>query len=150
IAQPGKKSDYTHGNHKLEVFWTSVTAVVLVFIAVAQIRAWEEIKYQTRMPAPDQVFEVSARQFEWRIRHPTSSQLNTISTDWKRENHEPASARFWEKNPHADDVFVVNEVHTWKGAKVRLYLKTRDVIHSFFLPNMRLKQDALPGKTIPV
>ena len=37
-----------------------------------------------------------------------------------------------------------------KGRHVRFYLKTRDVIHSFFLPNMRLKQDALPGKIIPV
>ena len=31
-----------------------------------------------------------------------------------------------------------------------VHLKTQDVIHSFFLPNLRLKQDALPGKTIPV
>jgi cytochrome c oxidase subunit 2 len=150
IAQPGQKSQYTHGNHKLEVFWTTVTAVVLVFIAVAQIRAWEEIKYQTRMPPPDQVFEVSARQFEWRLRYPTASRLNDISGPWQQKKVEPASARLWEKNPEADDIYVVNEVHTWKGAKVRLYLKTRDVIHSFFLPNMRLKQDALPGKTIPV
>jgi cytochrome c oxidase subunit 2 len=152
IAQPGRKSGYTHGNHKLEVFWTSVTAVVLVFIAVAQIRAWEDIKYQTRMPAPDQVFEVSARQFEWRLRHPSPSMLKDISTKWKSEKPggEPVIASQWAKNPQADDVYVVNEVHTWKGAKVRLFLKTRDVIHSFFLPNMRLKQDALPGKTIPV
>ena len=43
-----------------------------------------------------------------------------------------------------------NELHTWKGAKVRIYLKTQDVIHSFGLPNLRLMQDALPGKTIPM
>jgi cytochrome c oxidase subunit 2 len=147
---PGRKAQYTHGNHKLEIFWTGVTSVILVFIAVAQIRAWEDIKYQTRMPAPDQVFEVSARQFEWRIRHPATNVLNDISTRWKQDKAEPAAARLWEKNPQADDVHVVNEVHTWKGAKVRLYLKTRDVIHSFFLPNLRLKQDALPGKIIPM
>src|SRR5262249_59741207 len=35
-------------------------------------------------------------------------------------------------------------------AKVFVHLRTQDVIHSFFLPNLRLKQDALPGKTIPV
>jgi len=33
---------------------------------------------------------------------------------------------------------------------VRMFLKTKDVLHSFFLPNLRIKQDALPGKTIPV
>src|SRR5262249_20590202 len=45
---------------------------------------------------------------------------------------------------------LVNDLHTYVGAKVRVYLKTRDVLHSFFLPNLRLKQDAVPGKTIPV
>ena len=43
-----------------------------------------------------------------------------------------------------------DELHVWKGAKVKFYLKTSDVLHSFYLPNLRLKQDALPGKTIPV
>ena len=56
----------------------------------------------------------------------------------------------WSRREEADDLHVVNEVHTWKGANVKLFLKTRDVLHSFFLPNLRIKQDALPGKTIPV
>jgi cytochrome c oxidase subunit 2 len=43
-----------------------------------------------------------------------------------------------------------NEIHVWKGVKVLVHLKTEDVLHSFFLPNLRLKQDALPGKSIPV
>src|SRR5262249_14933172 len=53
-----------------------------------------------------------------------------------------------------DDVRLVNEIHCWKGtrenASVLVQLKTQDVLHSFFLPNLRLKQDAVPGKTIPV
>jgi cytochrome c oxidase subunit 2 len=56
----------------------------------------------------------------------------------------------WGKDAQFDDLRVVNEVHIWEESRVRLYLTTRDVIHSFFLPNMRIKQDALPGKTIPV
>src|SRR5262249_40574865 len=43
-----------------------------------------------------------------------------------------------------------NDLHCWKGQNVLIYLKTRDVGHSIFLPNIRVKQDALPGKTIPV
>src|SRR5947199_4619717 len=54
------------------------------------------------------------------------------------------------QNPHVDDIQVTNEIHTWQGVKVLVHLKTQDVLHSFFLPNRRLKQDALPGKTIPV
>jgi cytochrome c oxidase subunit 2 len=157
VAQPGQKSTYTHGSHKLELVWTIVPAVILLFIAFAQVKAWSDIKYQSRMPTPDQVFEVTARQFEWRFRYPTAAQNTEMLKEWgKNEKGQPepgresALAAEWQREPHADDVHLVNEVHTWKGAKVRFYLKSRDVIHSFFLPNMRIKQDALPGKVIPV
>ncbi len=149
IARPGQKSTYTHGSHKLEVAWTIVPAVILLIIAFSQVQAWENIKYQSRMPAPDQVFEVTARQFEWRFRYPTAEQNAAMLRGWEKGKETDAAAD-WQRNPHADDVHLVNEVHTWKGAKVRFYLKSRDVIHSFFLPNMRIKQDALPGKVIPV
>jgi cytochrome c oxidase subunit 2 len=135
-----------HDQHRLELAWTLVPAVILLFIALVQIRTWEDIKYQSRMPRPGQgtqQMEVSARQFEWRIRYPSPERLQ----DWDRN---PKLAEDFADNPHEDDVYVVNEVHTWKDQKVRVALKTRDVIHSFYLPNLRLKQDALPGKTIPV
>ncbi len=143
--RPGDKSHYTHGNHKLEMFWTLVPAGLLVFIAVVQINTWEKIKYQSQMPTPDQVVQVSARQWEWRIRHATDEKL--YQEDVLKNS---AETRHWAEAPQADDLHVVNELHTWKGAKVKIYLKTQDVIHSFFLPNLRLKQDALPGKTIPM
>ena len=119
-------------------------------IAYVQISVGEDIKYQSRSPRPDQIFEVSARQFERRVRYPTADQLNTLTTAWTVGPREPAPARSWADSPHADDIHIVNEIHTWKGAQMGVYLKTRDVIHSFYLPHLRLKQDALPGKTIPV
>jgi len=154
VGRPGHKSTYTHGSHRLELLWTIVPTLILLFIAFAQVNAWANIKYQSRMPGPDpehgmQVFEVTARQFEWRFRYPTAEQNAAITKGWPAGG-ETEAGREWQINPHADDVHVVNEVHVWKGAKVRFYLKSRDVIHSFFLPNMRIKQDALPGKTIPV
>jgi cytochrome c oxidase subunit II len=148
VARPGAKSSYSHGNHKLEMIWTAVPSVILLFIAFAQVSAWADIKYQSRMPDPDLVFEVSARQFEWRFRYPAAETLETLTKNWKSTGQKNAAG--WEKSPNIDDVRVVNEVHIWKGAKVRMFLKTRDVLHSFFLPNLRIKQDALPGKTIPV
>jgi cytochrome c oxidase subunit II len=154
-ARPGQKSVYLHGNHQLEWLWTTVTAVILLIVAFTQVSAWDAIKYQTSMPAPDQIFEVSARQFEWRLRYPSEERLKEMTGAWKTGSPEPDTAREWNRNPEADDVHVVNEVHIWKSTKdrpcrVRVYLKTRDVIHSFFLPNLRIKQDALPGKVIPV
>jgi cytochrome c oxidase subunit 2 len=136
--RPGEKAEYVEGNHRLEVLWTIVPAGILLFIAFAQINAWERIKYATRMPAPDQTVQVTARQWEWRLRYPDNV-VRPAPTD-----------RNWAELPEYDDLHTVNELHTWKGAKVKIFLKTVDVLHSFGIPNLRLMQDALPGKTIPM
>jgi cytochrome c oxidase subunit 2 len=133
---PQRKAAFVHGNHRLEMVWTVATALILLYIAFAQVSVWERIKYQGLMPEPDQAVQVTARQWEWRLRYPA----DVTKTD--------VEGHAWAEAPEIDDVRVSNELHTWKGAKVRIYLKTQDVIHSFGLPNLRLMQDALPGKTI--
>lgn len=147
----GEKSIYVEGNHRLEVLWTLVPAGILLFIAFAQIRAWERIKYTTRMPPPHQVVQVTAQQWEWRLRYPADTgRFNAKGTDEKGAAKVAADARRWAEVAESDDLHVVNELHTWKGAKLKIFLKTRDVLHSFGIPNFRQMQDALPGKTIPM
>jgi cytochrome c oxidase subunit 2 len=148
----GQKSDYTHGNHKLEMLWTAVPAGILLFIAFAQVSAWERIKYRSRMPPPDLTVGVTARQWEWRMRYPedVSRFSYTADTDPTLVQITRRDAMRWADNPEADDIHTTNELHAWEGANVKIYLKTLDVLHSFYLPNLRLKQDALPGKTIPM
>jgi cytochrome c oxidase subunit 2 len=149
--RPGHKASYTHGNHRLEVVWTLVPGVILFLLALWQIDVWADVKYQSRMPTPEKAalqMEVQARQWEWRVRYPSVERF----LSWQSS---PESARDFGPNPHEDDVRVVNEIHIWKGsheqpAKVLVHLKTQDILHSFFLPNLRIKQDAVPGKTIPV
>jgi cytochrome c oxidase subunit II len=139
--KPNHKADYVEGNHRLEVLWTVVPAGILLFIAFAQVTAWEKIKYQSRMPSGDDVglfMGVTARQWDWTMRYP------------KNVNRGAGAGRGWAEVPESDDVYVPDELHCWKDANVKIYLKTQDVLHSFFLPNLRLKQDALPGKTIPM
>jgi cytochrome c oxidase subunit 2 len=152
-GQPGRKSSYVHGNHTLEVVWTVVPGVILLLLAIVQINVWAEVKFQKNMPAPDaktQQIEVVARQWEWRVRYPSVARMES----WKQN---PGWAQDFAQNRQLDDVHIANEIHVWKGGKdpqeqhrVLVHLKTNDVLHSFFLPNLRLKQDALPGKTIPV
>jgi cytochrome c oxidase subunit 2 len=145
-GRPGHKASYTHGNHKLEIIWTLVPGVILLLLAIVQIQVWADVKFQKNMPAPNgvtQQMEVLARQWEWRVRYPNSERMGS----WV--NNERLALDFGQ-NPHVDDIQVANEIHTWQGVRVLVHLKTQDVIHSFFLPNLRLKQDALPGKTIPV
>jgi cytochrome c oxidase subunit 2 len=149
-AEPGRKSEYVHGNHKLEMLWTVVPGAILLFLALWQIATWAEIKYPRSIAAKANhealQMEVQARQWEWRVRYPSPERLASWLSD-KSTADEDYRLRLPE---HADDIWRVNEIHTWKGASTIVHLRTQDVLHSFFLPQIRLKQDALPGKTIPV
>jgi cytochrome c oxidase subunit 2 len=138
-ARPGEKSTHTHGSHRLELAWTAVPAAILLFIALVQVPAWMEIKYPDRMPDnPAQVIGITAHQWEWRVRYPHKIP----------EGIRPA--RVWANRTDRDDMYLPNELHCWKGGDVLIFLQTQDVLHSLFLPNLRLKQDAVPGKIIPV
>jgi cytochrome c oxidase subunit II len=150
--EPTRRAAYTHGNHQLELAWTIIPAAILLYIAYAQIHTWEDIKYQSHFPEPDQVVQVTAEQWKWRLRYRGEEE----GDQWRHNFANPdARARAvkekeWGETPEFDDLHTVNDLHTWKDAKVKVLLKTNDIIHSLFLPNLRLKQDALPGKTIPM
>jgi cytochrome c oxidase subunit II len=147
------RSQYSHGNHKLEMVWTIVPGVILLVIAIVQVRTWAEVKFAKNMPRPNAEtlqMEVTARQWEWRVRYPSPARLDTWAKDAEL-------AQDFARSSHSDDIQLTNEIHVWKGGaepanrqNVLVHLRTLDVIHSFFLPNLRLKQDALPGKVIKV
>lgn len=154
-AQPAAgKAPYVHGSHRLELVWTIVPAVLLALLAIVQIGTWTEIKYQSRMPKPDgntQQIVLSARQWEWRLRYPSVREMAAWQKDpTGAEAYARIASYPYEDEKQIDEVHVANEVHCWKGNKVLIHLKTRDVLHSFFVPVLRLKQDAVPGKSIRV
>lgn len=152
-SEPGRRALYTHGNHKLEMLWTAAPAALLLVLAVAQIPAWLKVKNMgwlkdTLDGTADTEFvqvEVMARQWEWRMRYASSEHTK----EWADSKAAVRDFRL-KMPPRPDDVRTVTELHVIKGQKAVIHLRTGDVIHSFFLPQMRLKQDALPGKTIPV
>jgi cytochrome c oxidase subunit II len=135
---------------KIELTWTFVPAVILVAIAFTQVNTWAEVKYKSRLDralikdaeVPVQL-DLSARQFEWRMRYPSPA-------TWKSWKGDSTLFDRWVRNPEFDDVHVTNELHGILGRHVVVQLSTKDVIHSFNIPYMRVKQDALPGKIIPV
>jgi cytochrome c oxidase subunit 2 len=112
---------FTHGSHSLEVVWTIVPAATLLFIAIYQMNAWAAQKM--RRPETPPTAEVTGRQFEWRLRYPGRDGLLYTT----------------------DDIFDVNDLHLPVGEEVLLVVKSEDVLHSFFLPNFRVKQDVVPG-----
>lgn len=129
----GDKAVFSHGNHKLEMIWTAIPAVLLLFIAFSQMSAWANIKFEGSFPdgeysVDEPIAELWASQFDWRTRYPgADGQLGTV-----------------------DDIERAFEFVVPADEDVVFDLRSRDVIHSFFVPEFRIKQDALPGHTIPV
>ena len=113
---------FSHGSHALELVWTILPAVTLLFIAIYQMEAWASAKMQA--PNIPVTAEVTGRQFNWDFRYPgPDGELYTeddiVRTDGKL-------------------YLPVNE-------EVLLNITSADVLHSFFLPNLRIKQDVVPG-----
>jgi cytochrome c oxidase subunit II len=127
-GKPVRRAQYFHGSQRLEVIWTIVPAAILVFIALYQMGTWASIKFRSAAPKVPALAEITGRQFQWVMRYPgADGKLNT-----------------------RDDLFTVNDLHFVKNKQALIYLKSSDVLHSFFLPILRIKQDAVPGMTIPV
>jgi len=125
-ARPGRKAIYSHGNTTLEVIWTIVPALVFIALGLMSQRSWAMVK--SHLPDTDIRLKVVAKQFNWEMHYPG---LDGVIGN-------------------ADDVVIENSLHVPVGRPVRVVLASEDVIHSFFLPNVRLKQDALPGREIEV
>ena len=122
----GRKAEYAHGNNKLEIIWTSATTVGVLALALVSAPAWKEIKID--LPEPDIVVQVTAEQFNWKMLYPGPD--NVFGT--------------------TDDLEIENELNVPVDKVVHIRLLSDDVIHSFFIPNLRLKQDILPGREIIV
>ena len=129
---------FSHGSHSLEVIWTIVPSGVLLFIALYQMDVWAKFRIKGAirdahgdMVRPEPIAEVTARQFEWRIRY-------------------PAKGKALNPKPQPDDIYTVNELHAPSGRPVEITLRTDDVQHAFFVPELRIKQDAVASLKIPV
>ena len=125
-SREGRRAVYSHGNTALELTWTIIPAIVFVALAFMSATSWSKIK--SHAPPSDFRVQVTAKQFNWEILYPgPDGQFGT-----------------------QDDFQIDNDLHVPVNKVVHVILKSRDVIHSFFLPNLRVKQDALPGRDILV
>src|SRR5262249_20820813 len=117
----GRLAHYTHGNNPVEAVWTVVPALICVILALLSRRIWEDIK--EHMPHDAVEIHVTGEQFAWNFRYP--------GPDGKFDT--------------ADDILTLNQLHFPVGKPVIVTLTSKDVIHSFFLPEFRVKQDLVPG-----
>lgn len=145
----GQRASYSHGNNTLEFLWTSATVVVFVGLGFMARDAWASLHFRGAEPGALQV-EVTAQQFAWNFRYPGADGI------WGRTKIEEMSdsggnpVGLDPADPAAADDLVMPVFAVPANREVELILKTKDVTHSFFVRELRLKQDTVPGLEIRV
>src|SRR5215470_7091519 len=143
-----EKAAYWHDNPKAEAFLLIATAVILTVLVFMGQRVWASIYFVD--PAPNAlVIQITGEQFQWSFHYAgpdgqfgkTENRLMTSTNNIGLDKDDPAAK---------DDVFSLGQMHLPVNRPIRVRLRSKDVIHSFFLPNLRVKQDAVPGMGIEV
>lgn len=133
-AQPGDTGDGPpmHGNMTLEIVWTIIPAIIVFFLAIISFFVWTGNTAPREMEniVNGEAIEIDAvgQRYLWRFDYFTNAQ--TLEG-------EPI-------------VVSSDQLHTYIGQNIRLDMYTQDVIHSFWVPAMRVKQDLLPGRETQV
>jgi len=140
----GVPAHYSHGNNTLEIIWTTAPTIVFLALAIYSNRLWEQI----HRPAPENALtiDVSSYQFGWQMRYPgISGKLAPM--DVRKINPQNPFGTDPQNPATAQDVISTDLVIP-VGRPVHVLLHSRDVIHSFYVPEFRLYQDCVPGRTI--
>ena len=142
--RPGVKAHYSHGNNKLEIIWTAIPTAIFLGLVIFSNRLWGEL--HSEPPADAMKIDVVSYQFGWDLRYAGADEqlgkvdVSTYSMDNKFGLVEGDQAGL--------DDFSSTELVIPVNRPVHLYLHSRDVIHSFYVPEFRLYQAAVPGRTI--
>ncbi len=146
-GKSGRKALFFSHDNKLEIIWTAVPAVVMTFLVVGGLDAWNTVMADV---SPDEEYieiEATGMQFLWTMRYPGPdgvlgtknykliTPLNQLGVDFSDDKS-------------LDDVVSAAAGEIIKlpvGKKVRVRITARDVLHNFDLPHFRVKMDAIPG-----
>jgi cytochrome c oxidase subunit 2 len=138
------KASYITHNNKLEMAWTVIPAVALAFIVIFGLKYWNEI--MSVADKPDRVVvELYAKQFDWSARYP-GKDGKLGETDYRQIDGGNAMGMDTSDAAGYDDLAnIKNEIHLPVGREIELLMRSRDVIHSAFLPHFRAQMNCVPG-----
>ena len=173
--RPGRRAAFVHGHNRLEIVWTLVPTVIMALIAAFSQSIWAKHKYIDQMPVGQSVVQVNimARQFQWFFHYPgADGKFGRTDLLWRQNTGDPAEeiglmrgyiedfldedlfeqisddperAHLLEADDAAQDDIVTSVMMIPVDRKVHVQITSKDVLHSFFLPYFRVKQDAVPG-----
>ncbi len=147
---PGdERAVYTHGSNRLEIVWTIVTAVIFIGLAVMGQSVWASL-YFNKAPANAFQIEVVAQQFQWNFHYTGKDGVFGRTDPTLIEDSAANYIGLDQTDPSALDDVVHSVIAVPEGRPVELILRSRDVIHNFWVPQLRFKQDLVPGMMIRV
>ena len=150
-ASKNAKADYTGVKSHLSSLLEAVVAVVEIVILFGfGFPIWAARVTDVPSPYESVHIRVVAQQFAWNMHYPgPDGKFGDVRVDLVDEQENPIGLDRSSDNA-ADDFYTVNQLHVPVNKKIRIDLTSKDVIHSFTLTELRVKQDAIPGMSIPV
>jgi cytochrome c oxidase subunit 2 len=152
-GKKGQKASFISHDNKLEVIWTAIPAVVMCFLVIKGLVAWNavmadipETHTASLIPQTEEEYieiEATGAQFLWFLRYP-GADGKLGERNYKMINGTNPLGQDWTDEKNLDD-FHPSEIVLPKGKQVRVRITARDVLHNFYLPHFRVKMDAVPG-----
>lgn len=143
------RAEYSEGNTKLEVIWTATTAALFLGVVALSTGVFAGVHIE-KPPADALQVEAIGKQFAWNFRYPgVDGKYGTLDV---RQINDASGNPFGidEKDVAGKDDVVSAALRVPAGRDVVVTLRARDVIHNFFVRELRLKQDLVPGMAIPL
>lgn len=145
----GQRVQFSRGNNTLEVLWTSATIILFLGLGFLGRKAWADVRFTE--PAANAIHvEVTENQFVFNFRYPGPDgkfgKLDPKQISASTGNPVGIDAN----DPAGRDDIVVPTLTVPVNRQVELLIRSQDVIHNFYVRELRLQQDAVPGMVIPV
>ena len=138
-------------SHMSTVFEVAVALIEIILLIGFSFPIWANRVNDVPTSNQDIIHvRVVAQQYAWNIHYPGPDGLfGNLKSELVDEVSNPIGLDRSSFGA-SDDFFTINQFHIPVNKKVRIDLSTKDVIHSFKLPELRVGQDAIPGMTIPI
>src|SRR4030095_13156956 len=148
-GKAGDRGLYTHGSNRLEIIWTVITAVVFISLGIMGQTVWASLRLHDAPPGSYTV-EVVAQQFQCNFHYPGKDNVFGKNDPKLIDDGALNFIGLDESDPNAKDDGVITALAIPVNKPVELRLRSKDVIHSFWVPPLRFKQDLVPGMEIKV
>ncbi|MBP8033121.1 MAG: cytochrome c oxidase subunit II [Bacteroidia bacterium] len=142
-GKKGAKATFFAHDNRLEMLWTIVPAVTLAFIIIFGLKYWNDITTKSE-DANKVTIELYAKQFDWTARY-AGFDKTLGSTDYRQIDGGNDVGLDTLDATGYDDIIVKNEFHIPVGKEIEFKMRSRDVIHSAYMPHFRAQMNCVPG-----